>query len=245
MNITIQRRERQIGPYTVWEVNRRLRDGELSLDLMAWQEGTPEWVPLKMIPGIGVSDSPKPQAVKPKPKRFTLWIAVGLAVLVLIDIGIRLRTDEKTPVLEQEKKWSKSGEPQKSGTARVAESAKQKQTTAEKAANARRIRGRVLQVTEQGLLVIAKEDEPVFGVGNSTGNGGGVFIPSGRTDKHGAGRPAEIYGSFFVSGHPKQATLVDDADIDVDAYQDGVVSYTTAIGARRTVKLYAVIKAFE
>jgi len=231
MNITISRNDRQIGPYTVWEVNRRLRDGELSPDDMAWQEGAAEWVALKTIPGVGVaateSPSVKPPTVKQKARQKPLiWCGAGLAVLLLIDISVHSGSASIENLTEKTRAY-------------VAELAKSQQATAANVAKASRIRGTVIQVLPNGLFV---NSEPYIAVGNSTGNGGGVYIPP---DPNGKGRPAEIYGSFFISGHPKQSTLVDDVGIDVDAYQDGVVSYTTAIGARRTVKKYMVVKAFE
>lgn len=95
MNITIQHQECQIGPYTLEEVNRRLREGKIKPDALAWQEGTNDWVPLKTIAGVGVtvSASPvqKPRVVKPKSyQKPLLWCAAALAVLLLIDIFIRV-----------------------------------------------------------------------------------------------------------------------------------------------------------
>jgi hypothetical protein len=306
MNITIQKQDRQIGPFTVEEVNRHLREGTLKLDDWAWWEGTPDWVPLRSIEGIcdipssapvAVTLVPRipedepvmPAVVKPQiagapsgeavaKKRFK-WIVIGIAIVIVVGIcnspdaaeqakpifwlGLigfvawllfrngaliqRLLPLRTTPVSgEKPSVWRwKIMLPIIGVGLLIIWAYFDKQAKATNAANAFRIRARVIQVTETGLLVIAKQDEPSFGVGNSTGNGGGVFVPYQPPDKHGAGRPKEIYGNFFVFGHPKQATLVDDAEIDVDAYQDGVVSYTTAIGAQRTVKKYTVVKAFE
>ena len=278
MNITIQYYDRQIGPYTTDEVNRRLREGKFKPDALAWQEGTDGWVPLKSIPGIGATSTPVPRVVAMGVKQKfyrnpLLWIGVILAVLLVGDIWIRLHP-KSNPHAAVEQLLPAHGEeghgiPLQPKPAvekiRPSESARTENPkaipvnppksppavktpnphTADKIANAVRIRARVLQVTESGLLVLAKEDPPVFGVGNSTGNGGGVFIPSGRSDKNGQGRPREIYGNFFISGHPKEKTLTDDTEIDVDAYQDGIVSFTTAFGGRRTIKNYTVIKAFE
>lgn len=121
MNITISKNDRQIGPYTVWEVNRRLREGELKPDDMAWMEGTKDWVPLRNIEGIYDTGSSAPVAVPVVPripedapvmpvvvkpqildtpsgeavakKRFK-WIMIGIAIVIVVGICNSLDADK-------------------------------------------------------------------------------------------------------------------------------------------------------
>jgi hypothetical protein len=108
MNITVQYHDRQIGPYTVEEVNRRLRDGKFKPDALAWVEGTEGWVPLKTIPGVDAQPKAEgsPEKVAPVAKfdlsewlrcfwkdllakRFSRkhWIALAVIVVVLLAIN--------------------------------------------------------------------------------------------------------------------------------------------------------------
>lgn len=116
------------------------------------------------------------------------------------------------------------------------------QAMAENASRASRIHGRVIQVTRDGLLVDASPIVPVASGLGSIGGGGNVYVPP---DPNGKGRPKEVYGTFMVVGHPKKGSIADDGAIDVDATEDGTFSYISTIGAQRTVKKYAVIKAFQ
>lgn len=93
-----------------------------------------------------------------------------------------------------------------------------------------------------GLLVEAQPFIPRGDSLASIGAGGNVYVPP---DPNGRGRPKEIYGGFLIAGHPEQTSFADNDRIDVNAYEDGTYAYVTVTGARRTVKKYTVVKAFE
>jgi hypothetical protein len=52
MKMFISREGQKLGPYSVEEINARLRAGELNLHDWAWPEGAPDWVSLGSITGI-------------------------------------------------------------------------------------------------------------------------------------------------------------------------------------------------
>lgn len=70
----------------------------------------------------------------------------------------------------------------------------------------------------------------------------GEYTTVGKTAKK-EGPPPSVYGTFFLVGHPEQASLVDDADISVVAYPCGTYSYTAVNGAMKTVQRYSVSAA--
>ncbi|MBX3465042.1 MAG: NINE protein [Planctomycetes bacterium] len=49
--ITVRHADRNLGPYTLDEVNRLLHEGRLSRNDLAWVEGAPEWTRLGYVPG--------------------------------------------------------------------------------------------------------------------------------------------------------------------------------------------------
>lgn len=53
--ITVHHGAVNFGPYDIAEVNRLLRDGRLSVNDLAWVEGTPEWVRLGTLAGVRVA----------------------------------------------------------------------------------------------------------------------------------------------------------------------------------------------
>ncbi|MEY2518459.1 MAG: hypothetical protein QOF24_218 [Verrucomicrobiota bacterium] len=52
MQIHIARDGKQLGPFTLEEVNRQLAAGTLSLSDNAWYEGASGWAPLSSVPGV-------------------------------------------------------------------------------------------------------------------------------------------------------------------------------------------------
>lgn len=66
MKITVSQDGQQSGPYSVEEINARLRAGELKLHDWAWMEGASDWVPLGSITGIDGTAPAAPVAVKPR-----------------------------------------------------------------------------------------------------------------------------------------------------------------------------------
>ncbi|MEN3369748.1 MAG: hypothetical protein V7609_1891 [Verrucomicrobiota bacterium] len=52
MQIHIARDGKQLGPFTLEEVNRQLAAGTLSLSDNAWYEGAAGWAPLSSVPGV-------------------------------------------------------------------------------------------------------------------------------------------------------------------------------------------------
>jgi hypothetical protein len=65
MKIHISKNGQNIGQFLLVEVNRMLQSGQISADDLAWQDGMPQWVPVRSIPGVvlGVPTIPAhPQA---------------------------------------------------------------------------------------------------------------------------------------------------------------------------------------
>lgn len=53
MQIHIARDGKQLGPFSLEEINRQLAAGTLSLTDNAWYEGASGWAPLSTVPGVG------------------------------------------------------------------------------------------------------------------------------------------------------------------------------------------------
>lgn len=117
--------------------------------------------------------------------------------------------------------------------------AKQKEI-AEQLAKAKRVDARVLQVTDEGLLVDCDFDAGVVSSLQSVGGGGGTYAPESLR------KPRKqlpyVSGVVLLVGHPKQASLVDRSRVDVDAYENGTYSYVDLRGANRTVKKFVFIE---
>ena len=75
MQIHIARDGKQLGPFSLEEINRQLAAGTLSPSDNAWYEGATGWAPLSTVPGVTVAatggtpppSSPAPAAVVPTP----------------------------------------------------------------------------------------------------------------------------------------------------------------------------------
>ena len=75
MQIHIARDGKQLGPFSLEEINRQLAAGTLSPSDNAWYEGAAGWAPLSTVPGVTVAatagtpppSSPAPAAVVPTP----------------------------------------------------------------------------------------------------------------------------------------------------------------------------------
>lgn len=52
MQIYVARAGKQLGPFTLEEVNRQLAAGTISLTDQGWYEGAAGWAPLSTIPGV-------------------------------------------------------------------------------------------------------------------------------------------------------------------------------------------------
>ena len=64
MNIHISKNGQSLGQFTLADINLMLQSGQISPDDLAWQEGMPQWMPVRSIPGVivGASPNPNPQA---------------------------------------------------------------------------------------------------------------------------------------------------------------------------------------
>jgi len=63
MQIHIARDGKQLGPFSLEEINRQLAAGTLSLSDNAWYEGAAGWMPLSSVPGVtGATSAPPPVA---------------------------------------------------------------------------------------------------------------------------------------------------------------------------------------
>ncbi len=93
-----------------------------------------------------------------------------------------------------------------------------------------RLIGHVEQITDSGILVNYQLD------GDWLANGGNVIL---ARSSHNRPRIIEKFGEYFITAHPKQATLVDGDGIDVDAVRDG--RYTDGV---QTVEKFKVVQAY-
>jgi hypothetical protein len=55
MQIHVARDGKQLGPFSLEEINRQLAAGTLSLSDQAWYEGAAGWAPLSTVPGVGAA----------------------------------------------------------------------------------------------------------------------------------------------------------------------------------------------
>ena len=61
MQIHIARDGKQLGPFSLGEINRQLAAGTLSLSDNTWYEGAAGWMPLSSVPGVtGATSAPPP-----------------------------------------------------------------------------------------------------------------------------------------------------------------------------------------
>jgi hypothetical protein len=65
MQIHIARDGKQLGPFTLEEINRQLAAGTLSLSDNAWYEGASGWAALSTVPGVGAGVAATPSAPSP------------------------------------------------------------------------------------------------------------------------------------------------------------------------------------
>jgi len=54
MNIHINKNGQKLGPFSLEEVNKKIKEGLLNSSDLAWQEGLPDWLPLSRIEGIEI-----------------------------------------------------------------------------------------------------------------------------------------------------------------------------------------------
>lgn len=89
MHIHIQRDGREIGPYTLEQINDYLAQGTLFATDHAWHEGLPEWVPLNEIAGVASNQAIVPESACPKCGAF-----MELEQVFCIACGFDSRTGE-------------------------------------------------------------------------------------------------------------------------------------------------------
>jgi len=115
-----------------------------------------------------------------------------------------------------------------------------------KAANAVAIRGKVVQVTKDGLLVNCEQPEPSSTWGTqSYGGGGGPKTTSSQSGNPPPKRPKSEYGYFLIVGHPNATSIADGSAVNVDAFEDGIFNFVDTTGAQRTLKKFVVVRTFN
>lgn len=102
-----------------------------------------------------------------------------------------------------------------------------------------RISAVIIQVLPGGLLVRCHEPEYVA---SGLGRVGGAAAAEIKATP---GRAEEVYGTFYVVGHPRLKSKVDREYIDVDATDAGKFTYEGGDGSSHTIKKYKVAEAFE
>jgi len=94
-----------------------------------------------------------------------------------------------------------------------------------------RLQGQIKQIMPDGMLVMSH-------YGNEFRPLGFKPCPEGRPELK------VLYGYFFLVGHPKQNSKVDDEWYDVDVVGAGVYEYTTVMGANKRIPKARVVKAY-
>jgi hypothetical protein len=56
--ITVNREGKNLGPFTLEEINQKLQTGQLASTDLAWPQGSPNWIPLGTVPGISLQAPP-------------------------------------------------------------------------------------------------------------------------------------------------------------------------------------------
>ena len=154
---------------------------------------------------------------------------------------VRRIVERDQAILDKEAGLAIEAEKQAAETRKMAEAKQAAEALAVK--SAKRIKGIVKSATIEGLLVDCNDySNSVASSSASVGGGGNVYTPS---DPIGRGRPPTVSGLFWITGHPKQDSLVDKDRIDIDAIEDGVYEYTSAGGAACRVKKYRVHKVYQ
>ncbi len=62
MNIHISKNGQNLGQFSLADINRMLQSGQISPNDLAWQEGMPQWVPVRSIPGVTTIAPPLPSS---------------------------------------------------------------------------------------------------------------------------------------------------------------------------------------
>ncbi len=65
--ITVHRQGRNLGPFTLAEINQKLQAGEFAATDLAWPQSAPNWVPLGALPGVLPPAPPPPGGPPPLP----------------------------------------------------------------------------------------------------------------------------------------------------------------------------------
>lgn len=60
MKIFISKNGHRLGEFELHEVNHMLQGGQIDPGDLAWQEGLPDWVPVRTIPGVTAGPPPVP-----------------------------------------------------------------------------------------------------------------------------------------------------------------------------------------
>lgn len=90
MKIIIHRDGQQYGPYSQEEITKHIRDGTLTPDDLARNDGAAEWIPLRTVPGISLPSSqpaPPVPGVQVKPKLWNPNPAVNWSLLFTPILG--------------------------------------------------------------------------------------------------------------------------------------------------------------
>lgn len=112
MQINIYRDGQQYGPYSLEEITKHIRDGNLTTDDLAWYEGAPEWIPLRAVPGILLPTSqpappPPPPSIQATPKLWNPNAAANWSLLFTPILGAWLHA-KNWKELDQPNKAKKS-----------------------------------------------------------------------------------------------------------------------------------------
>ena len=112
-----------------------------------------------------------------------------------------------------------------------------------KAEGAQKVKGKVLQRLDDGVVVMAERSKPARDVvisdpGNSFGRGSPLVS---KAEKSKMPALTETQGQVVLKGLPNEKSLADGDSVDVIAKDEGVVSLTTVLGSNATLRIWRVI----
>lgn len=111
--------------------------------------------------------------------------------------------------------------------------------------DASRIKGPIVQIIPQGLLVESREPVDTFVPSGLQSVGGAFSVGSTSVAPEEVDRTERIFGTFLIVGHPEMKRKVDADWIDVDAVAVGTFSFEDTTGVRRTIKKFKVVNAVK
>ncbi len=170
----------------------------------------------------------------------------GVSKVPFVDLPEELRAKYNfdSEKAAQFKKSAQESKVKEYKAAQIEEAAKKKQV--ENAKNAVRINGAIFQVIPEGLIVIKGFSFGPSSSASSVGMGGS--LPAGSAAEKGRPRdydPKTQRDILLITGHSEKERKVEGDRIDVDAYEDGVFSYSDSQGSTHSIKRFQTTRTVK